>query len=236
MNIYRSALVAAATSAMIAAGSLSAAAAPAAEPVSYDMTLADGSVVTSLQHGVFGPADATDGVPVRDSAGQVLTTLPTTATLDGQRLPLRPRVSADNRTLTLTPDLSAFDRNAAQPIASPVENQLALNDLINAVNVSTALGSLVGTAVGAVAGLGIGFVVAGASCVVISLGCAVAIMPTMALAAGVGGIAGLILAGGPATIGAAYQYITTLTAPDGTTKYGGRDGHAPDPAPADATR
>ncbi|MEU2042324.1 hypothetical protein [Nocardia niwae] len=187
------------------------------EAVSYHSSLAGTSVVTTLENGTF--ATTTAGADVRDSNGRVLETLPTSAVLDGQRILLGQWISPDGRTLTLTPDLSGLDRAALRPIASPRENQLALNDVINAVNIGSSLGSLVGTAIGAVAGIGIGFVLSGASCVALSLGCVVAVLPIMALTAGVGGIAGAVLGGGPAAVGAAFEYFSVLNAPEGGSKY-----------------
>ncbi|MEU2257744.1 hypothetical protein [Nocardia xishanensis] len=224
MTIDRSTFVAAAASAFVAAGMTVASAdpAPTAEPVAYRMTLVETSVVTTLDHGTFAWADDAGGIAVRDDAGQVLDTLPSTASLDGQRLPLQQQVSTDGRTLTLTPDLAALDRNALKPVASALENQLAMNDLINAVSIGTSLGSLVGTAIGSVLGLGIGFALASASCVAISLGCVVAVLPTMALTAGVSSLVGLVLGGGPVALGAAYEYFTTLIAPEGESKYADR--------------
>jgi hypothetical protein len=224
MTTYRSAFIAIIAPAVVAISTTSVSADPAQpiEPVSYHMTLVDASVVTTLDRGIFGPTGDNRGIAVRNNAGQVIETLPDTATLDGQRVPLVSQVSADKRTLTLTPDVSAVDRNSFRPTASPLENQLAMNDLINAVSIGTSLGSLVGTAIGAVIGVGIGFVLAGASCAAISLGCVVAVLPIMALTAGAGGIAGLVLAGGPVAVGAAYQYLTTLSAPEGGSKYADR--------------
>ncbi|WP_067840462.1 hypothetical protein [Nocardia lijiangensis] len=237
MTILRSAFVAAITAATVTAGMTTSAADPArpAEPVTYHIDVVDRSVVTTLDRGIFALAADAATVAVRDAAGELVDTLPLSAILDGQQLPLTQQVSADGRTLTLTPDLSGLDRSTLTPIASPLENQLAMNDLINAVSLSTSLGSLVGTAIGAIAGIGIGFVLAGASCVALSLGCVVAVLPIMALTAGVGGITGLILAGGPVAIGAAFEYLTTLSAPDGASKYGeqtrGKPGGAPAPIP-----
>jgi hypothetical protein len=234
MNVYRSTFIATvASAAVVAAGATSAAAAPASgvEPVSYRLTLAGGSVVTTLEHGAFDDSDADGGVVVRDAAGRSLDTVPLTAVLDGRRLPLEARLSADRRTLTLTPSPADVDRHGPSPVASPLENQLAMNDLVNAVSVGTSLGSLIGTAVGLVVGAGIGLVVAGATCAVISLACVVAILPTVALTAGLGSIAGLVLGGGPVAAGAVTEYFRTLNAPPGTSKYAepshGRPGGPP---------
>lgn len=191
----------------------------AAEPVSYHASIEDGSVVTRLGNGAFALDDTAGVVAIQDSVGEKVDSLPLNYSLDGQRLALRHEISADGRTLTLTPETSGLDRTALKPVASPLENQLAMNDLINAVSISTSLGTLVGTAVGALAGIGVGLVLSGASCAVLSVGCVVAVLPIVSLTAGVGGIAGLIIAGGPVSAAAAFEYVTTLNAPPGATKY-----------------
>ncbi|MTE17555.1 hypothetical protein GLP40_33090 [Nocardia sp. CT2-14] len=155
-----------------------------------------------------------------DALGHVLDTLPLAAEVDGRQLPIRPEISGDARTLTLVPDVSGLDRTSVRPVASPLENQLAMNDLINTVSISTSVGSLIGTAIGAVAGVGVGLALAGASCLVISLGCVVAVLPIVTLVGAAGGLTGLVLAGGPSAAVAAYNYVTTLNAAPGTSQYG----------------
>ncbi|BAD58251.1 hypothetical protein [Nocardia farcinica] len=220
MKLRRSALTAALAVTGVLVGAAPAHTEPGqSPPVSYQAALVEKSVVTTLDHGTFALQNEGGAVAVRDAAGEVLDTVPLTYSLDGQRLALRHEISHDGRTLTITPDTTGLDRAALRPVASPLENQLAMNDLINAVSISTSLGTLVGTAVGAIAGIGVGIVLSGAACAVLSLGCVVAVLPIMSLTAGVGGIAGLILAGGPAGIAAAFEYVTTLNAPPGGSKY-----------------
>ncbi|MGW3281437.1 hypothetical protein [Nocardia rhamnosiphila] len=227
------------TAALTAIGVISVAATAYADPdrpapvVSYRAALVERSVVTTLDHGTFARTDAGDSIAIRNTAAEIVDTLPLTYSLDGQALPLRRQISGDGRTLTITPDSTGLDRAALRPVASPLENQLAMNDLINAVSISTSLGTLVGTALGAIAGVGVGIALSGATCVALSLGCVVAVLPIMSLAAAAGGITGLILAGGPTSVAAAFDYFTTLNAPPGTSKYAehtqGRPGGAPAP-------
>ncbi|WP_327145935.1 hypothetical protein [Nocardia sp. NBC_01327] len=208
-----------------------------APAVSYHATLDNTSVVATLDNGVFALADDQRSVTVRDISGQVLDALPLALTLDGQGLPLHSQITDAGRTLRLTPDLGGLDRSALKPVAAPLENQLAMNDLINAVSIGTSLGSLVGTAIGAVIGVGVGVVLAGASCVVLSLGCVVAVLPIMALVGGVGGLAGLVVAGGPVAAAALFDYVTTLNTAPGHSRYApnlqGKPG-IPDAAATDA--
>ncbi|MFE5286223.1 hypothetical protein ACFRAQ_14765 [Nocardia sp. NPDC056611] len=227
MKNRRANLIAACAVAGLAATAATANAAPeqTASPVGYHATLEQGTVVVSLDHGTFAPA-AGDAVGIRDEAGAVLDSLPLIYTIDGQRLSIREQLSGDGRTLRLTPDVAALDHAALRPIAapltsvaSPLENQLAMNDMINSVSIGTSVGSLIGTAVGAVIGIGVGFTLAGASCLVLSLGCVIAVMPIVTMVGGVGGLAGLVIGGGPAAAYAVYQYVTALNAAPGQSIY-----------------
>ncbi|MFE3257941.1 hypothetical protein ACFXPS_00560 [Nocardia sp. NPDC059091] len=221
MKSRRAGLIAAWAAAGVAVTAATANAAPeqpaSPSPVSYHANLADGGVVVSLDSGTF--VETTDAVRIRDAAGTVLDSLPLVFALDEQRLPIKDQISADGRTLRLTPDTSGLDRAALKPVASPLENQLAMNDLINTVSISTSVGSLIGTTIGAVVGVGVGFALAGASCLVLSLGCVVAVLPIVSLVGGVGGLTGLVVGGGPTTAYAIYQYITALNASPGQSIY-----------------
>ncbi|RMI28177.1 hypothetical protein EBN03_31250 [Nocardia stercoris] len=194
--------------------------APAPVPVHYHASVDGTDIVATLDQGSF--TDSGDGraVTVRDAAAQPLDAIPLSYTLADVAHAIRHEISADGRTLRLTPDTSGVEATTLESIASPVENQLAMNDLINSVSIGTSLGSLVGTVIGATAGIGVGFAVAGASCLVLSLGCVVAVLPVVALVGGIGGIAGLAVGGGPIAAYSLYQYMQTLQAPPGTSQYG----------------
>ncbi|MEV0708165.1 hypothetical protein [Nocardia aurea] len=204
-----------------------------AAAVAYRGEIIDGRVLTTLEGGSFARVADRDIVEVRDSAGQVIDTVPLQVRLDGHPIALGHEISPDGKQLRLTPQTAGLDRRVLTPVASPVENQLAMNDLVNAVSIGTSIGSLVGTAIGATVGIGVGFVLAGASCVVISLGCVVTVLPTVGLAGAIGGLAGAVLAGGPTAAAALYEYVTTLNAAPGQSKF---SAHAPgavaEPAPA----
>lgn len=238
MKIRRTGLVAAWAAAgitMTAATANATPEPPVVPPVSYQATISDGAVVVSLEHGTFARAEGAEWVRIRDTAGTVLDTLPLLYAIDDQQLPILEQISDDGRTLRLTPDLTTVNRTTLHPVASPLENQLAMNDLIDSVSIGTSIGSLVGTAIGATLGIGVGFAPAGASCLVLSLGCIVAVLPIVSLTAGVGGIAGLVIAGAPNAVFAIYRYITTLNAAPGQSDYApdlkGKAG-IPTPAPA----
>ncbi|MFE6857748.1 hypothetical protein [Nocardia sp. NPDC057668] len=221
MRRNRTTFIVAATALTVAGGVATASAEPAAasDPIGYRVNLETDTVVTVLDRGTFATAADAASITVRDDAGRVRESLPLAVTLDGRRLPLRQEISVDGRTLRLTPDLADLDRTALRPVASPLENQLAMNDLINAVSLGTSIGSLVGTAIGTVAGVGVGIALAGASCLVLSLGCVVTVLPIVSMVAAAGGLAGLILAGGPTAAAAAFGYWSTLRAEPGTSPY-----------------
>ncbi|MET9492457.1 hypothetical protein [Nocardia sp. NPDC006630] len=214
------ALMAAASIELATAAAVHAETGAATTPVGYRVVVDGTDVVATVESGSF--ADAGDGqaVVLRDSAAASVETVPLFYSLDGSRHPIRHHISDDGRIVRLTPDTTGVDRGALQPVASPMENQLAMNDLINSVSIGTSIGSLIGTVVGAVAGIGVGFALAGASCLVLSLGCVVAVLPIVALTAGVGGIAGLALGGAPTAAYSLFEYVRTLQAPAGTSKYG----------------
>ncbi|MBF6448502.1 MULTISPECIES: hypothetical protein [Nocardia] len=212
------------TTAAICAAALAAAGTAAADPapavVTYRAASTDtGSVTVELTHGRFAVDPDGTAATVRDDAGRVLDTLPLAYAIGDQRMPIRARIGGDATTLTLTPETAGLRRDAPTPVASPLENQLAMNDLVNAVSIGTSVGALIGTAVGAVLGIGLGIALAGASCAVLSVGCVVAVLPIVSLAGAAGGVAGLVLAGGPATAAGLYRYVTTLLAPPGTSEY-----------------
>lgn len=237
MNIGRATLTAAVLAASVVTSTATAAAAPdsAPLPVTFQANVIGDAVVTTLEDGVFALTEDRQAIAVRDAAGHTLDALPLAFTLDGQRLPLQQQITDDGHTLRLVPDLNGLDRAALKPVASPLENQLAMNDLVNAVSLGTSIGSLVGTAIGAVAGIGVGIALAGASCLVLSIGCVVTVLPIVSLVAAAGGLAGLVLAGGPVAAAAAFDYWTTLRAEPGQSKYAPQlQGKPGVPAPAAA--
>ncbi|WP_067805304.1 hypothetical protein [Nocardia beijingensis] len=215
-----SVLAALVTATVVGAGSTSADASPALpSPVTYSSSLTGDSVTTTLAGGTFALSGDGTRIEVRDTTGQVLDALPTTLRLDGQLVPIHQLISVDGSALVSTPDLESIRREDVRPVASPLENQLAMNDLINSVSIGTSIGSLVGTAIGAAIGVGVGLALAGASCVVLSLGCVVAVLPIVSLVGAVGGLTGLVVAGGPTAAVALYEYVTILRTPPGESKY-----------------
>ncbi|WP_280217659.1 hypothetical protein [Nocardia neocaledoniensis] len=190
--------------------------------VHYNARIDGNTVVATLDDGATFAVDG-DVVSVRDSEGRVLQSVPLSYTFDEQQRGIAHEISDAGSTLRLTPDTAGLvvrtgERPELSPVASPLEDQLAMNDLINSASIGLTIGSLIGTIIGTVLGIGVGFVMAGAACLVISLACVVTVLPIMALVAGVGGIIGLDI-GGATVIPAVLNYIDTVNAPPGTSKY-----------------
>ncbi|MFE3262349.1 hypothetical protein ACFXPS_43970 [Nocardia sp. NPDC059091] len=220
MRTIRPAIVAASTAtALLGAVTTAVADPPEPAPVTYQSVLTGDSVVTTLTNGTFALSGDGSSVAVRDASGRSMDSLPTVASLDGRQFTIRQDISTDGRVLTSTPDAEAVARQEIHPIASPLENQLAMNDLINSVSIGTSVGSLVGTAVGAVIGIGVGVAMAGASCAVLSIGCVVTVLPIVSMVGAVGGLAGLVIGGGPTAAAALFEYVTVLRTAPGASKY-----------------
>jgi len=86
------------------------------------------------------------------------------------------------------------------------------------LGMATTVGSLVGTAIGAVIGVGVGAATAMGSCALL-MACLIIGLPIMATFAGVGGIAGTVVAGGGAMVAAGWDYLQTVQAAPFSTKY-----------------
>lgn len=197
-----------------------AAADPAPAAVGYHAAAnPSGSVTVELTHGTFAVDPAGASIAVRDNAGQVLDSIPLAYAVGDQRMPIHEQISADATAVTLVPETAGLHPDALTPVASPLENQLAMNDLVNAVSIGTSVGTLIGTAVGATLGIGLGIALAGASCAVLSVACVVAVLPIVSLAGAAGGVAGLVLGGGPGVAIGVYRYVQTITSAPGTSEY-----------------
>ncbi|MFE3101118.1 hypothetical protein [Nocardia tengchongensis] len=212
------------------AGSLLSASAAVMQPVSadpakpavvgYRSEVSAAQVVTTIDAGTFAPAADGGSIVVSDDAGQVVGQLPLAFALNGIRYDIRHDNSAGGRTLDLAPDLAS-----AQPIASPLENQLAANDSLGNFGTALALGPLAGAAAGAI----VGAVVAVATCAVIAVGCLVTGLPIIGIFAATGGLGGTILAGLVGGWNSGLSYLNTLNAPPGQSSYA-KDGQGTDGA------
>ncbi|MGW4118551.1 hypothetical protein [Nocardia sp. NPDC004711] len=243
--------------ALVATMSVAAVATAAAEPMSplpagapestetiatalhYHADLDANAVVASVATGGFTVDQNTGQAILRDAAGTARDSAPLSFVMDGQRYPIDAAISADGRQLRLTPQLPDgwVPPTVLQPVASPLENQLAMNDVLNSVSFGLSAGSLIGTVIGAVVGVGAGLAISGASCVVLSIGCVLAVVPIVTMLGGAGGLAGLVLGGAPGLINGLWNYYTTLQAAPGASKYADQIPAFQKPAPAaEATR
>jgi hypothetical protein len=208
------AAAAVAVTTVIAAGPANAAPIPI-PPAHFHAGIDGASVVATTDDGTFTADNTAAVVDLRDARGAVTDTTPMALALDGHRYPITATISADGRTVRLTPHLPA----AVKPVASPLENQLAMNDLINSASFGMSVGTLLGTVVGAVIGIGAGLAVSAAACLVISIGCVLAVVPIVTLLGATGGLAGLLLGGGGGVVAGMWNYYSTMTAAPGHSKY-----------------
>ncbi|MBF6326182.1 hypothetical protein [Nocardia cyriacigeorgica] len=167
-------------------------------------------VRTTIDAGSFAVAADGNSITVSDDSGQPVGQIPLAFQLDNQRYRVQQTISGNGRTLELVPDLAN-----AEHVASPLEEQLAANDSLSTLGTALMLGPLAGAIGGAV----IGAVVAVASCAVIAVGCLLAGLPIVGVFAGGGALAGTVLGGGAAAAYAAWNYLNTVMAAPGDSKY-----------------
>lgn len=113
------------------------------------------------------------------------------------------------------PPAPPFPPLELRSVASPLENQLAAKDSADVLGQAAVAGPLLGATAGAVAGV----VVAGASCVVLTAGCVLTALPIIGAFAAGGAVAGTVVAGGLAAAWGANNYLETLQAEPGTSRY-----------------
>ncbi|MFE3060775.1 hypothetical protein [Nocardia sp. NPDC059239] len=176
------------------------------------------SVISTIEVGGFVLSSDQRSVTVQDGTGRQLADLPLTFELDGREYALGQQISADGHRLTLTPDPAV--RAAAQPVASPLENQLALGELAGKMPTATLAGTVGGTVIGLLVGAVIGF----GSCLVVGPVCLATAPAALAAFAGAGGLAGTLLAGGGTLAGGLWKYLSTLQAAPGESAYAEQGG------------
>ncbi|WP_435590118.1 hypothetical protein [Nocardia sp. bgisy118] len=189
-----------------------------AEPT-YNATIVDGSVVMTVDQATIGVSDDRS-LQISDRTGAMLTALPLGFVLDGQQGDIRYVISDDAHTVRLTPDLRTLRPPATEAIASPMEEQLALDELASNLTRNTVIGTVVGSVIGALVGGAVGL----ASCAVVGPGCIATVPVAMAAFAAGGGVAGTLVAGGAALASGLWKYITTRNAPPGQSPYAHDDG------------
>ncbi|MGQ4598125.1 hypothetical protein [Nocardia sp. R6R-6] len=202
-------------------------AAQADPSVAYSVKLVDKTVVAALRGGTFSLTEQ-EGVTVdepkttvanvRDDKGNTLVSFPLNVDVDGKLVPVKADLKKDGTVLEVTPerpaDLVVSDKPVvakpvvAKDVASPLENQRAQNEFASNFGIATAVGGFIGTAIGAVVGCVLGLPLFGVGCIA-----------GLPLGAGIGGILGTIVVGGPTLVAAGLELLNTLQAPDGTTKW-----------------
>ncbi|MFF0817789.1 ammonium transporter [Rhodococcus sp. NPDC003318] len=195
---------------------------PAPETIDWTSNVEGHSVVTTIDAGAFKVSGDGTSIELRDSTGKPVVVLPLAFQLNTLQFPVEQTISEDGKTVTLTPvfdlgkaksisgDVTAQPINGAglaiKDIASPEENLKAQQNFSSQLAIATASGGLMGTIIGAIAG-GLGF-----------LGGPVGLASVPA-GAGIGGVIGTIVVGGPTLIAAGIGLGQTLLAPPGTTVY-----------------
>jgi hypothetical protein len=128
-------------------------------------------VATTVAAGRFAATADGRAVTLTDPAGAVITTLPTSARVDGRTVALRPTITGDGRTLVLTPVAApgALAAAQAQPRFVDYYSDLARHQY--------------NAGVGALIGLGIGILIGG-------FGWLVGAIPGAIIGAGIGALIG----------------------------------------------
>lgn len=202
--------------ALLATGALAATGTATAEPAApeYRSAAVGATVITELTHARFALAPDRQSVLVQSESGEgSLLTLPLSFELDGAAHPILHEIADDGRRLLLTPSV-------AQPVASPLENQLALNELASNMSKGPLIGTLAGTVIGALVGAAIGL----GSCLVVGPGCLATAPAAIAAFAAGGGVLGTLVVGGVALTDGVWKYLTTLQAAPGESPFAGQDG------------
>ncbi|NKY48769.1 hypothetical protein [Nocardia vermiculata] len=181
----------------------------AADPSPRIDTTATAVVLSGFGPGGFSRAE--DGSIRVTMDGESVARLPAHYTLDGVTHRIDAGITEDGGTLTLTPEL------ATRPVASTLENQMALSDFATTMKRGPLIGSIVGAVVGAVIGIAVG----ASTCLVVGPACLATIPVALAAFAGAGGIAGTVLVGGGALAVGLWDYLTVLGAPPGHSRYAG---------------
>lgn len=208
----------------ITAGTSYAAPAEAAQDeINYEVKAEGDSIVTVIDAGAFQVSGDGKSVELQDGDGKAVVSLPLAIQLGDIQLPFEREISEDGKTLTLTPVTDPAKATPVAPedkvargltpvslklsdVASPEENLKAQQNFSSQLAIATAVGGLTGTVIGALVG-GLGFLGGPAGLASVPLG------------AGIGGVIGTIVAGGPTLVIAGIGLIQTLTAPPGTTQY-----------------
>lgn len=119
--------------------------------VAYHSTLSEDERVltTTVDGGRFETVDNGGKVALRSAAGDVIAEVPLTFEVRGNRLPVAQQISADGRTLALTPDAKGANIGELQPVDPMSRLVTELNNNV----VGMVAGGLIGGLIGAVLGM-----------------------------------------------------------------------------------
>ncbi|MGY4098606.1 ammonium transporter [Nocardia sp. R16R-3T] len=180
---------------------------PAPVPdIGYEAKLVDDNkIVTTLTNGSFQMS--ANAVDIKDIAGHTVLTLPLSLRQDGLEFALPHEIRDAGKVLELTAVKDYTQAQpAAMPIASPRENLRAQDNFLSQFGLATAIGGFLGTVIGALVGLT--GIIGGPT-----------VIASVIAGAGIGGIIGTTVVGGPALIIAGIDLINTLGAEPNTTKW-----------------
>ncbi|MVU81202.1 hypothetical protein GPX89_28655 [Nocardia sp. ET3-3] len=192
---------------------------PAGPEIKYSLKVVDKAVVATLRGARFtlGEQDGTTpGAPkttvaeIKDDSGATVVSMPLDYRIGDVRVPVEAVTKNDGTVLEITPTKPENVRIPAQPgavrsIASPTEDQKALNEFSGKLSVAGQVGALVGGIIGFAAG-----------CVAsIAIGC----LPGGVAGVPAGGIIGGLVAGGPTLLVAGIDLLNTWQAAPGTSKW-----------------
>ncbi|WP_194819916.1 hypothetical protein [Nocardia sp. XZ_19_385] len=203
-------------------------AAPADPGIKYSLQVVDKIVVAKLrgakfvlseQDGTLPDAPKTLVADIKDDSGATMLSMPLDYRIGDVRVPVQAVTKQDDTVLEITPTKPEGVQIPTQPlalesIASPAEDQRALNEFSGRLSVASQVGALVGGIIGFVVG-----------CVLsIPIGC----IPGGIAGVTGGGIIGGLVAGGPTLIAAGIDLLNTWQAAPGTSKWADPQ---PQPAP-----
>ncbi len=170
-----------------------------------------GSVITTVDAGLFRASDDDKSVVLEDNEGNEVLSLPLTFNLNGVEFPYGVEYTDEGRTVKLIPNLSAptglEPAALEQNVASPAENLKAEQAFQSQLGLASAIGGLTGTIIGAVVGAIVGLPLLGSGVI------------TIPIAGAAGGFIGTLVAGGPTLVVAGLDLLNTYNSAPGTTKF-----------------
>ncbi|MFE3274028.1 hypothetical protein [Nocardia sp. NPDC059239] len=182
-------------------------------------TLRGARFALSEQDGTTSDAPKTQVANIKDDSGATVLSMPLDYRIGDVRVPVKAVTKNNDTVLEITPKSPegvqiSNQQLALEPIASPTEDQRALNEFSSKLSVAGQVGALVGGIIGFVVG-----------CVAsIAIGC----IPGGVAGVPAGGIIGGLVAGGPTLIAAGIDLLNTWQTAPGTSKWADPQ---PQPAP-----